>query len=285
VTSYRFPSRSLGAFGAEVHFDLRTPLDDTGRQALIDLLYDNSLLLFRQQTLSDADQTRVLGYFGNTLDEDGQREISAQGILGSCRLLFHADLAFTAEPFKLLSLYGLDVEQGSASTLFASGARVYQSLPASMRDRIRGLHATSWVPPNQTERAVTYNMPEFLPRFSRGIVIDHPYTGRPVVSVSEMHTGRIDELSADESDALLKELFRQIYAAENLYEHHWRNGDLVMWDNIALQHGRPDQTQAGPRRMRRIAVADKTFFELCPQFNIDDPRVRAWAAGERLQLD
>jgi len=99
-----------------------------------------------------------------------------------------------------------------------------------------------------------------------------------------MFTARFDELLPDESEALLQEVFGYLYAESNLYEHVWQNGDLVIWDNIALAPGRADQAATRKRRLRRIAVADKTFFQLCPQFRADDPKVIAWGAGEKLEL-
>jgi taurine dioxygenase len=40
------------------------------------------------------------------------------------------------------------------------------------------------------------------------------------------------------SAELLKELFATLYAAERRYEHIWRRGALVIWDNLAIQHAR-----------------------------------------------
>jgi taurine dioxygenase len=31
-------------------------------------------------------------------------------------------------------------------------------------------------------------------------------------------------------------------------EHLWRKGDLVLWDNLALEHARPDVRTEGPIR-------------------------------------
>jgi taurine dioxygenase len=267
-----------------VDYDLAWPLDEAGQSALRALLYQHGVLVFRDQALSNADQERVLGYFGSILGEEGEnRELATDGNLGSCKLLFHSDLGFTPEPFKLLSLYGIDVDEGATSTRFASGARVLDALPAGLRERIETLTATTVIPPSQTERAVTYDTPAFLPQISQPAIIPHPATGEPLLFLSEMQTARFDELDPAESEALLQELFGYLYAPSNVYEHVWRNGDLVIWDNIALTHARPDQTTTHNRRLRRIAVADKTFFQLCPQFRADDSKVIAWGAGARLE--
>lgn len=282
----KIAARALPTIGAQADIDLSRPLDPGGQQALRDLLFEHGLLVFRDQSLSDADQTRVLGYFGQVLvEEGGHREIAVDGNLGACRLLFHSDLAFTREPFKLLSLYGIDVDEGRTSTLFASGTRVLDRLPADLRRRLDGLQATTVIPPSQTQRAVQYETPAFFPQITQPAIIAHPVTGAPILFAFEMQTSRIEGLDPEDSEALLHELFGHLYAPENVYEHVWRNGDLVIWDNIALQHARPDQAATPRRRLRRVAVADKTFFQLCPQFDPEDPKVLAWGSGADLMVD
>jgi len=165
LSQARFP---LSAFGAVVGYDLTWPLDEAGQEALKSLLYEHGVLVFRDQSLSSADQERILGYFGAILGEEGEnRELATDGNLGACRLLFHADLAFTPEPFKLLSLYGFDVDEGCTSTRFASGTKVLKAMPAALRERLAELTATHVIPPTQTERAVSYDTPAFLPQISK----------------------------------------------------------------------------------------------------------------------
>lgn len=81
-----------------------------------------------------------------------------------------------------------------------------------------------------------------------------------------------------------RRIFSHLYARDNVYRHERRPGDLVIWDNIAIQHARSAQASAVRRRLRRVAVANKTFFQLWPQFLPDDPRIAAWGAGGRLEL-
>ena len=284
MAGHEFATSPLPSFGLSVDYDLAWPLDNAGQAALRALLYANGILVFRGQSLSDADQERIMGYFGSILGEEGEnRELATDGNLGSCLLLFHSDLGFTPEPFKLLSLYGLDVDEGRTSTRFSSGTHVLRTLPADLNNRLAGLTATTVIPPTQTERAVRYDTPAFLPQISQPAIIPHPVTGEPILFLSEMQTSRLDQLPPEESEALLQELFTCLYADANVYEHVWHNGDLVIWDNIALTHGRRDQAGIAKRRLRRIAVADKTFFQLCPQFRPDDPKVIAWGAGEILE--
>jgi alpha-ketoglutarate-dependent taurine dioxygenase len=45
--------------------------------------------------------------------------------------------------------------------------------------------------------------------------------------------------------------------------HHWQVDDLVVWDNHAVQHSRPDVGQEHPRTLRRVSIGeaqDLTIF-------------------------
>ena len=69
---HEFATESLPSFGVRVDYDLAWPLDEAGQSALRALLYEHGLLVFRDQALSNADQERVLGYFGTILGEEGE---------------------------------------------------------------------------------------------------------------------------------------------------------------------------------------------------------------------
>ena len=78
----------------------------------------------------------------------------------------------------------------------------------------------------------------------------HPTTGQELLSVNQMQTDRVIGLDATESEETLEALWALLYAPQNTYSHHWRVGDLVLWDNIAVQHGRPAPPPDVPRTMR-----------------------------------
>ena len=72
--------------------------------------------------------------------------------------------------------------------------------------------------------------------------------------MSEQQTDRIIGWEPDRSEAVLAELFAVLYEPGNVVTHEWRSGDLVVWDNLALQHGRPEGTGSGERTLRRVAM-------------------------------
>ena len=278
-----FEVRRLEPFGVEVDHDLARPLDDAGQAALRDLLYREKLLLFRDQSLTEADQVRIMGHFGKVLLEEGYRfEIALDGMLGTHRLAYHSDNIFLSDPIQMLSLYAIEVDEDRTSTLFAHNQKVLDAVPADLRQRLTKMDARAVIPMSQAERSLSYDTPDFLPQYVRPAVFPHPVTGEPTLLVTELQTSRIDGLPPVESEALLQQLFAALYAPANLYEHVWRNRDLLIWDNFALQHSRADQSAMTKRRLRRVCMGTKTFFELCPQFNPEDPEIAAWLDGHNL---
>ena len=153
---------------------------------------------------------------------------------------------WSTDPFELISLYGVHVDPEATPTRYASTGRAWATLPDDLRERVEALHAIHGEGeqagdgehhashPGQRERSCT--TPVGMP---------HPRTGEALLYVSEQQTRAITELAPAESDALLAELFTHLYSPANTLEHHWREGDLVAWDNLTIQHSRADARPTG----------------------------------------
>jgi taurine dioxygenase len=264
----RLTWRAIEPFGAEVDFDFRQPLTDAEADALRDLLYDRQLILVRGQQLSLEQQQALAGYIGPVLSGGrGLAYVSPDdGILNETALTYHSDLAFAPEPFRALSLHAIDVADGQSATKFISAADAYQALSPALKATIATLQATAISAAETATRTVGYDIPADAIAQTRDIVMLHPGAGRPILYVNEQHTARIEGLSRDASDALLEQLFAVLYAPQNRFEHPWRNGDLILWDNLALQHGRPDVTGVRPRTLQRASVSERSLREQLPDF-------------------
>ena len=57
-----------------------------------------------------------------------------------------------------------------------------------------------------------------------------------------------------DSEAVLNRLFDLTEDPANIYEHVWRPGDLVMWDNLCSCHARTDFAGGQRRLLRRCTV-------------------------------
>ena len=77
-------------------------------------------------------------------------------------------------------------------------------------------------------------------------------------------TDRILGLSDHDSEELLHELWRYMYDPANCFTHWYRPGDLVIWDNLNVQHGRPAGEPDVPRTLRRVIFGEKAPWEEWP---------------------
>ncbi len=176
------------------------------------------------------------------------------------RLLYHSDMMWSDHTFQVLSLYAVEVEPPVTPTIFASGVHGWATLPGDLRARVEPLAAIQGHAEQERTRAgndpdVLVSTFENAQMRTTPVGMRHPRTGETVLYVSQQQTREIDGLSEPESEALLDELFAHLYRTESLYEHDWRNGDLVAWDNIAIQHARPNVTLEGPVRTLRKVFA------------------------------
>ena len=235
--------------------------------ALRALLDDKSLLVFPDVRVDYRFQTMLtallVGHEDRLQDEGpggvaplekppsyvSNREAGAQAPYG--RLLFHTDMMWSPDPCHALSLHGVDVEQPAVPTVFASTLQGWASLPPDLRARVADLTALQLTGTKMREADDgDLLVSTFTQDFSTvtPIEVPHPRTGRPMLFVSQGNTEKIVEMESDESEALLGALFEHLYAPSNILEHHWRNGDLVVWDNLAVQHARANVQTGGPAR-------------------------------------
>ena len=261
-----------GALGVVVtDVDLSRPLP-VGDQHQLRAAYErHRLLLFRGQSISVEDHVRLARYLGPVLDEDDKgigyvSNVRPDGFVPEGPLLFHSDFAFTAEPCLGISLYALDVPAG-CPTVWANAARAATHLPPDLRAAVadaRALHLFDLKLQRGDIRYREEDLPDgpLAPRWVHPVLLRHPITGDEVLYVSEMQTDRV--LGADRS--LLERLLQILYDESNTYRHDWSVGDIAVWDNVALQHARPVPPPAAARTLHRVAITDRSIFDLVPAF-------------------
>jgi taurine dioxygenase len=268
------------ALGAEVRCgDLRT-LDDGAFGRVHNAWHAHSVLLFRDQALSDQDLIAFSRRFGDLdiapVQENGRRFVEglpeiyivsnvkvngeAIGSLGDGEAAWHTDMSYLDMPPKASMLYALEVPPAGAggNTSFCSTYAVYDALPAALKARIAGL----WIKHDGTYNSGGYVRlgvtPTGDPRTSPGmmhpLVCTHPNSGRRMLYLGRRRNSYIGGLELAESEALLDELWSYVARPEFAWEHAWRVGDLVLWDNRSTMHRRDSFDPATRRIMHRTQV-------------------------------
>jgi len=224
-------------------------------------------LLFRGQSLTMDQQLDASEIFGpvmrGAMDNYLVSNVEEEGLLGDGELLFHVDIPFVPAPSLGGSLQALDVDQGVSATRFASAFRAWEQLPEDLQCRIDGktvLHVRG----RELGRRTTLSDSQPGDNCAvHALVGRQEGTGRPYLFACMDMAALVIGLSEPESESLLEELFRHLYAPENIYEHHWRNGDLVVWNNRAIQHAR-SPIERGRRTLQRVAIAELGYWDQSP---------------------
>jgi taurine dioxygenase len=250
--------RPLEPFGVEIERDLAVPLTPAEAVHFRELFNAHGLILARGQSLTMEQQRALCGHLGPILDRAGENGVMSNvaGGYSAVELSWHSDAAYTEHPFDALSLHAIDVVDGASSTRFVSAERAYDALPPALRDPLDRAEQ-EMISPHYSElsgRTCTRREPEAMKRGTRPAVFVNPHNGRRCVWVGELQTARLLDRGWEESRDLLCEVFDRVYAPEQIYEHRWRNGDLIVWDNIALQHMRGNLDQVGRRVLQRVIV-------------------------------
>lgn len=257
------------ALGAEVEgFEAKQPLDHDTVAELRRAFDEHGVLLFRNLD-ADEDYQRYLVF--SLIGEEPPVEQPEQprrpgpmlvsnkeegGAAPYGRLLFHCDTMWAQSPQPVISLYGVKVEPPTAPTMFISMAHGYDTMPEALRDRVEGLEARhGQLEGGYPNRGGDDDVIDTYFEDSRSTVTPvlnrHPRTGRSLLYVSQQCTIDIEGLPDAENEALLEELFQHLYADQRVLAHEWREGDLVVWDNMTAQHARGVVDLEGPERTLR----------------------------------
>ena len=277
------------ALGVEIlDLDLSRPLDSNLRAELLALYRAHHLLLLRDQTLDEAAHVRfseIVGPISHRSPAMRARNsalvsnVEPEGILGDGKLYFHHDNTFYQHPLRALSLYAIELPSGGGDTLFSNCAMVHDALPETLRARIAALSSYQMFDFSggfdYNRRSRDEDASAQAIRAVHPLVWTDPANGRKIVFMSEHTTVRLNEVDDAEGEAIVAELASWIADPHFGYRHRWRLGDVVLWDNIILQHAREPFDKRERRTLRRIPIAETDGpFRFPTSRSVDGPLSR-----------
>jgi taurine dioxygenase len=181
---------------------------------------------------------------------------------------WHSDLAYETVPAKATLLHALEVPNRGGNTMFANMYRAYEAMPRKLRERIDGRNAIFCYGGRAKMNLAALNEEDqATPLVVHPAVREHPETKRRSVYVNPYHAVAISGMSIRESNELLDEVFDFCSREEFQWEHTWKVGDTIMWENRSAWHsGKLDY----PRDQARIFI--RTTVRGTP--TVDDEAVR-----------
>ncbi|MEU2146080.1 MULTISPECIES: TauD/TfdA dioxygenase family protein [Streptomyces albovinaceus subgroup] len=274
-----------GGFGARVETDLARTIGPAPARALTDALHRNRLLVLPDQHLNHADLLATASLFG-TVDTATDRSYTVPGFPGLTVISnihqdgtpigiydgdqeeeWHADNSFKPELTAATLLYSVIAPAEGGETRFADATRAYTGLPANLRariDRLSGVHSAQHLAGQQADAAGGLSSTQAgtltqLPAVTHPLAPVHPVTGARTLLLGSMVIPRIEGLPEADGWALLADLLAHTTGPEYLYTHRWKQGDLVVWDNLAVLHtASPCDSSRHPRLLVRSAVRQPT---------------------------
>jgi taurine dioxygenase len=259
------------ALGLEVlGVDLRNPIGTELAAQLEDVWHRGLVILLRDQDLTEEDEVRFAECFGTLaktlnvhhtgkhpatmLISNIRKDGKPIGALPDGEMQFHTDQCYVERPAKGSMLYAIEVPSVGGNTLFANAYAAYETLPDEVKRRIDGKRAINAYDYTNASVKRGTQLGEGVPEYSHPVVRTHPATGRKALYVNRLMTLAIEGLPEAESDDLLNVLFDHQEQRKFVYEHVWRVGDILMWDNRCTLHARTDFSSAERRLMRRVTI-------------------------------
>jgi taurine dioxygenase len=268
------------ALGAEISgVDLNQQLAPHDVAAIKAAWNEHLVLVFRDQTISQEDQLAFatnFGDLGSRRKAPPQLKNRAEGVLqdhekillvsnikvdgeaigafGDGEFWFHIDSGYTARPYKYTFLYALELPSSGGNTLFSNMYKAYEAVPDDLKQKLRGKRALHIHEYNRNRQASHERDLSSIPHCYHPVFITHPDTGRTSLFVDRLMTTRIEGFTAEESGAMLEQLYEIGERRSFVYEHVWRPGDFLMWDNRCTIHARTDFPKHERRLLRRCAV-------------------------------
>jgi len=267
-------------FGAEITGVDLTRLDDATFEHIEDAFETYSVLVFPQQNLDDDAQIafsrrfgeleKTQGHIANNFQVKHVSEITNLDPDGKLmapddpRVLYrlgqrnwHSDSSFKRVPAKASLLHARKLPPDGGDTQFASLRAAYDALPDARKRELEdkvAIHHYAYSRRNGGYALTNEAEDKRFPPVLQAMIRANPVNGRKALYVGS-HASHIRGMPEEEGRALLKELLDFATQEQFTYLHHWKVGDLVMYDNrAALHRARPYKITEHPRILHRTTV-------------------------------
>ena len=250
--------------------DLRREMDELLKAQILDVWHENQVILLRNQQLSEDDQVRFAESFGppatihtkqiaqrhpavmliSNIREDGK----PIGALPDGEMHFHSDQCYQERPAMASMLYAIEVPSKGGNTLFANAYRHMKPCPqrssGGSRAAARSTPTTTTPPPPSAAPNSRGRAEICAPRRA------HSSRDRSQGALRQSPDDQCASRTCRKQRATNCSTFCSITrsSANFIYEHVWRVGDILMWDNRCALHARTDFSADERRLMRRVTI-------------------------------
>lgn len=175
--------------------------------------------------------------------------------------LWHSDVTWRAEPSLGSILRAHEIPDVGGDTLFADMGQAYDDLSETLKEQLDGLtaiHDAVGFRQRMREKGASEDevnaMRERYPAQEHPVIRTHPNTGRKTLYVNRAFTQSIVGMSAEDSQAILDQLYRTAAVPEYQCRFKWQSNSIAFWDNRACQHYAVSDYWPQVRSVERVTI-------------------------------
>lgn len=258
-----------GTLGAEIGgVDLSRPIEDQVFAEVREAFHRHLVIVMRDQRIEPEHLVAFTEKFGPAEPHPlGSRRglgdhpnvmvlENKPGKPGPRNDFWHSDISFDDVPPLGSILYAIEITEGRADTMFCNMYEAYEGLSAGLKSVLDGMTAQHSAEKLVQEVPNRLSVDVSPPSVTHPVVRTHPGTGRKALYVNPHYTMNFTGWTPEESQPLLDMLTARATRPENVFRHHWRAGDVLMWDNrCAMHYAVRDYDDTMPRLMYRTTAA------------------------------
>ncbi|KAH8902847.1 TauD-domain-containing protein [Coniochaeta sp. PMI_546] len=252
-------SKLTPVIGTEIRGLQLSELNDVQRDELALLIAERGVVVFRDQDFKDIgiEKQKEFGrYFGplhihpvgshvkdhlelHNIYLGPDNEYRARNKNNKLTTVgYHSDVSYEHQTPGITILTLLSVPPTGGDTAWASQTAAYERLSQPIKNLLEGLRAEhSGFPQAESARRDGKFVRREPIKSEHPIVRIHPATGQKALFINPGFTKRIIGLRDEESDALLKLLFKHISLGQDFQVRvKWEEGTVALWDNRVTAH-------------------------------------------------
>ncbi len=245
------------------------------------LLHRHRLVTFQNQTMTDDHLSEFAFRFGSPFVPDNQFPVMgsesgntspiliignradeySSSYLGHQEVLPHSDHQWLRCPSSASLLYAVDVDGQSPPTTWIDMAKAYALLDVETRNLIQDLRLITFNPFYRPFGSVST---KYVDRridtppgatFAHPLVRTHPETMEKILYLNLAYELELVGVPVEIGAPLITQLQEHIKVLKCREVHHWKKGDIVLWDNQSTIHYREAFNPTVRRVLKRVAIA------------------------------
>ena len=232
--------------------DMAQPLSAQMRDAIYQALLAHRVLFMRDQDISTEQHLAFAGSFGDlevhpfSKPKPGYPEIlrivhdeTNKGKEND----WHSDVTWRQEPSLGSILRLVEVPEIGGDTLWANMVQAYADLPEHVKERLEGAvaehdftHFRKRLRDQGSSEEEIEALNQKYPKPHHPVIRTIPETGEKAIYVNLPFTRRILDWPEEESQRMLKYLFKRASIPEYQCRFRWQRNSVAFWDNRTSQH-------------------------------------------------